>query len=277
MAPEQFEGKDADSRADIWAFGAVLYEMATGQKAFRARVRGVSLAPFFGGARADGRSPLQLHELNAPYGVVRSYVAASPKTPKNAIMHSRHCAGPPQAAPAMPNRWPWAVAGSLRRARHSGSHLSTRQSSGSPLPVKLDVNPPPDGRFAPTGNIGGSAISPDGRTLAYVANDPKGQHSSTCGLWTPCKPARFPEPKLAFIHDSTPSVYQLQAIGSFLSWFSKITNIESHESGWIINIRTKSIPQFVTKIIRSLRPQRMYLPRFQSLHHSRKISPAHPP
>jgi Serine/threonine protein kinase len=34
MAPEQLEGKDADARTDIFAFGAVLYEMTTGQKAF---------------------------------------------------------------------------------------------------------------------------------------------------------------------------------------------------------------------------------------------------
>ncbi len=37
MAPEQFEGKEADARSDIWAFGAVLYEMVTGQKAFQGR------------------------------------------------------------------------------------------------------------------------------------------------------------------------------------------------------------------------------------------------
>src|SRR5262249_48446931 len=35
MAPEQLEGKQTDSRTDIFAFGTLLYEMATGQKAFQ--------------------------------------------------------------------------------------------------------------------------------------------------------------------------------------------------------------------------------------------------
>jgi eukaryotic-like serine/threonine-protein kinase len=34
MAPEQVEGKPADARTDLWAFGAVLYEMLTGKRAF---------------------------------------------------------------------------------------------------------------------------------------------------------------------------------------------------------------------------------------------------
>ena len=34
MAPEQLEGKSIDARADVWAFGALLYEMITGTKAF---------------------------------------------------------------------------------------------------------------------------------------------------------------------------------------------------------------------------------------------------
>ncbi|HVT57985.1 MAG TPA: protein kinase [Thermoanaerobaculia bacterium] len=34
MAPEQLEGKEADTRSDLWALGCVLYEMTTGKKAF---------------------------------------------------------------------------------------------------------------------------------------------------------------------------------------------------------------------------------------------------
>jgi hypothetical protein len=37
MAPEQLEGQEADTRSDIFAFGAVLYEMVTGRKAFEGK------------------------------------------------------------------------------------------------------------------------------------------------------------------------------------------------------------------------------------------------
>src|SRR6185436_6600694 len=37
MAPEQLEGREADARTDIFAFGTVLYEMVTGKKAFESK------------------------------------------------------------------------------------------------------------------------------------------------------------------------------------------------------------------------------------------------
>ena len=40
MAPEQLEGRDADPRSDLFAFGAVLYEMVTGRRAFTRRQSG---------------------------------------------------------------------------------------------------------------------------------------------------------------------------------------------------------------------------------------------
>ena len=37
MAPEQLEGQEADARSDLWALGCVLYEMATGKRAFQGK------------------------------------------------------------------------------------------------------------------------------------------------------------------------------------------------------------------------------------------------
>lgn len=56
MAREQFEGREADARSDIWAFGAVLYEMLTGRKAFQAQ----SYSSLVGAILATDPAPMAL-------------------------------------------------------------------------------------------------------------------------------------------------------------------------------------------------------------------------
>ena len=63
MAPEQLEGKDADVRSDIFAFGAVLYEMVTGRKAFEGKSRASITAAIM---ERDPPPVSQVQPLTAP-------------------------------------------------------------------------------------------------------------------------------------------------------------------------------------------------------------------
>ena len=63
MAPEQLEGKEADARTDIFAFGAVVYEMVTGKKAFE----GASPASLIGSILKDNPSAIsELQPVSPP-------------------------------------------------------------------------------------------------------------------------------------------------------------------------------------------------------------------
>ena len=57
MAPEQYEGREADARSDIFAFGCVLYEMVTGKRCFSGKTR-VSLIAAVMGADPQPMSAL---------------------------------------------------------------------------------------------------------------------------------------------------------------------------------------------------------------------------
>src|SRR5450432_1153091 len=78
MAPEQLEGKEADGRTDIFAFGAVLYEMATGKKAFAAPSQ-ASLITAIMSADPPSISSLQPMTPAALDRVVRTCLAKDPE------------------------------------------------------------------------------------------------------------------------------------------------------------------------------------------------------
>jgi serine/threonine protein kinase len=78
MVPEQLEGKEADARSDIFAFGAVVYEMATGKKAFEGQSRASVIAAIMHTEPAPMTSldPLSPPEFER---VVRTCLAKNPE------------------------------------------------------------------------------------------------------------------------------------------------------------------------------------------------------
>ena len=77
MSPEQLEGKEADARSDIFSFGAMLYEMATGKKAFEAKSQASLIAAIL---REEPRPMRELQPV-APLlleRVVKTCVAKEP-------------------------------------------------------------------------------------------------------------------------------------------------------------------------------------------------------
>jgi len=78
MAPEQLDGKEADPRSDIFAFGAVLYEMATGRKAFE----GKSHASLISAVMSSDPPPVSTIQPMTPPAldrVVRTCLAKDPE------------------------------------------------------------------------------------------------------------------------------------------------------------------------------------------------------
>jgi Tol biopolymer transport system component/tRNA A-37 threonylcarbamoyl transferase component Bud32 len=63
MSPEQAEGKPVDARSDIFSFGAVLYEMITGQRAFRGESRASTLAAV---VEKDPQAPSEVSATTPP-------------------------------------------------------------------------------------------------------------------------------------------------------------------------------------------------------------------
>ncbi len=175
MSPEQAKGKPVDRRADIWAFGVVLFEMLTGRALFTGETVSETMAQVMmkdpaWNALPSG-TPQWLRE------VLRRCLVKDPRYRLQAIGEARIALEEPQDSAAGPAQ---ASAGRARGARARVWKVAALALflAASGLAVRLLVQPAPESpvvRFEiiPPGNPpfaqGAAVLSPDGRKLAYAA------------------------------------------------------------------------------------------------------------
>src|SRR5206468_9212400 len=174
MAPEQAKGKAVDKRADIWAFGAIVYEMLAGRRLFD----GDSVAESIGlivtrepdWSALPSRTPIRIQQL------LRRCLTKDPKDRLRDIGEARiGLARPDDAEPAMP------AAPSGRQFRLEAALGAIGALIVAAIAAALFVNRTPSAhgvplrRFELTGPIAsasaGPVIAPDGSRLAYVSGN----------------------------------------------------------------------------------------------------------
>jgi len=185
MSPEQMEGKEADPRSDLWALGCVLYEAATGRKAFA----GKSQASLIGAVMNAEPPPMADLATPAPPAFERLVRACLSKDPDERIQTAHDVrlqlewmrdAGS-QASVALPAPTAARRAGRERIAWlltaaaliTVGVLLFMRLKAPAPdEPFQAFILPPADTHFVPYAST--LSISPDGRTLAFTTDSEAG-------------------------------------------------------------------------------------------------------
>ncbi len=201
MSPEQIEGKEADARSDIFAFGAVLYEMAAGKRPFAGKSQ-ISLASSILESEPEPVSKLKPNTPPAFEHVVTTCLQKNPeerylaahdiKLELQWIAADKSSCRPPAPLSPLPH---------LRAAR--ASRLGRWRSAGDCPGCGCRIFPSPFGtvgadQFAPssilrrrprfnlTGDFGGPPVlSPDGASVAFAATRP-GRQDHALGTSDEC-------------------------------------------------------------------------------------------
>jgi len=187
MAPEQLEGKEADPRTDIFAFGEVVYEMATGKPAFN----GGSRASLIASILTTEPIPIsQTQPLTPPplERIVRRCLAKDPDERWQSAADlaselkwvSSESSGTQFAVPGRgtPKReLDWKLWGMVAMALLAISailfHFFSRPAPPPSARTRWIISPPEGTSFLATGDAPAPvAISPDGRRIAFVAGEP---------------------------------------------------------------------------------------------------------
>jgi len=191
MSPEQAKAKSVDRRADIWAFGCVLYEMLTGKQAFTGETVTDTLASIIKEepdlATLPAATPMRVRVL------LQRCLQKDPKQRLRDIGDARISldevlSGAPEAASApatlvsrqkVRERFAWAAAAVFFLAAIGlGAVVYLYRGLGEIGPARFFVYPPEKGTFDFGANVvgwAGGMISPDGRRIAFTARDASGK------------------------------------------------------------------------------------------------------
>jgi Tol biopolymer transport system component len=182
MAPEQARGSSVDRRADIWSFGAVLWEMLTGKRAFEGDTVSDTLASVL-------RAPIEWKDLPpaTPRGAVRLLERCLERDPKKRLRDI----GEARIALETLGAEPEVAAAPAVAARRSAT--ATIAGAAAAIVIALSAvalvgfmrqAPPerPVTRFqftadAKLANMSWPRISPDGRMVAFLGRDTAGKTS----------------------------------------------------------------------------------------------------
>jgi eukaryotic-like serine/threonine-protein kinase len=187
MSPEQIEGREADARSDIFSFGAVLYEMATGRRAFE----GKSQVTVASAILEKDPEPMSAHQPLAPPNLQHVVQGALMKDPDSRWQSAADIARQLRwitsadstsgiARIALPHpKWRerswWMAAVAALVALLLWFALSARSHSRV---VRASITPPPDAAFDFMGDFSGPPVlSPDGSRVAFAARAAKGRNS----------------------------------------------------------------------------------------------------